>query len=99
VQKKKKKSMSFQLALSFYHNKTNNQNQCFRLLTKAAKWRYAHCIPVIFQRGYDAPGRIELKKRFLNSFFFGHAADVGDPIYYNCMGQADMDHGDLVPGR
>mmetsp|Transcript_40216 Transcript_40216/g.51794 ORF Transcript_40216/g.51794 Transcript_40216/m.51794 type:complete len:438 (+) Transcript_40216:122-1435(+) len=73
--------------------------ECFELLSKASKWRHAHRLPLIFKRGYDVDHRIELKQRFLNSFFYGRAVEVGDPIYYNCMGQADMNHTDLVPGK
>ena len=75
------------------------------LLVKAARWREAHAIPGVFRRGYAPAAKLEVKRRFLNAFFFGHAAAAGDggggePIYYNCMAnKADLDHADLVPGR
>jgi len=74
-------------------------DESWGLLVKAAKWRLSHRIPEVFCRGYDAADRLELKKRFLNSFFFGRVAESGEPIYYNNMALGDLDHADLVPGR
>jgi hypothetical protein len=71
----------------------------WKLLIKAAQWRASHRIHEVFKRGYPAEDRLELKRRFLPSFYLGHARECGSPIYYNAMiSAADLDHADLIPG-
>eukprot|EP00614_Pseudopedinella_elastica_P031454 CAMPEP_0172639104 /NCGR_PEP_ID=MMETSP1068-20121228/217004_1 /TAXON_ID=35684 /ORGANISM="Pseudopedinella elastica, Strain CCMP716" /LENGTH=369 /DNA_ID=CAMNT_0013452151 /DNA_START=222 /DNA_END=1331 /DNA_ORIENTATION=- len=73
--------------------------ESFELLSKAARWREEHQVPNIFVRGWPTRDRLELKQRFLTSFFFGTVASTGEPIYYNNMALADREHEDLVPSR
>lgn len=71
----------------------------WKLLMKAAQWRASHRIHEVFKRGYPRSARLELKRRLLPSFYYGHAKDCGSPIYYNSMiSAADLEHADLIPG-
>ena len=70
------------------------------LLRRCVAWRARHDVPTIFRRGYARSERRQLKRRLMNSFFFGSAQGSGEPIYYNNFAQCDPDHADLFePGR